>query len=178
MNKQALDIVNTTTESEKEKLIRLYCKSISRIANGKKEDLQTLNAVKQLVHLILDADKSSNTSILEFDIFLYILFLIYYFLTYFSTLNKTVLDCFQQCLRSSCSSSFKGEILQALSLLLQNMKQDFTFLCFVSNNRLNPTLEMYYDFSDGELISYYVSVLRSLAFRMTSRNIFLFLTEV
>ena len=95
-----------------------------------------------------------------------------------SNLNTIVLDCFELCLKSNCPSSFKGEILQALSLLLQNLKQPDQFLTFSSNNRLTSILELSYDITDGDLVSYYVTVLRSLAFRLTQQMIPMFFTQV
>ena len=43
---------------------------------------------------------------------------------------------------------------------------------------MNPILEIPYDISDNEIISYYTSILRSLAFKMNKDNIFLFLKSV
>lgn len=48
----------------------------------------------------------------------------------------------------------------------------------LSNNRINNILSIPYDFSDPELVSYFVAVLRALAFKMTSLNVILFISVV
>ena len=73
---------------EAESKIRTFCKQISDVASGKQETDESINAVKQLTHTVLDTDKSQNYSVLLYDILMtiYFSFIIIIFHCFYITL--------------------------------------------------------------------------------------------
>ena len=68
----------------------------------------------------------------------------------------------------------KGQILQYLSMLFQNLKNEMVLLPLLSNNRVNLIINIDFDFSDPDLVSAFISLLRTLAFKMNPTNVPLF----
>ena len=78
MKKQQIDTTVSSEETEKEIVIKNYCKIISKASSSKTEDFKAVNAIKQLIHQILDLDKSGSLSTFPFAASIFDSFIFYH----------------------------------------------------------------------------------------------------
>lgn len=71
----------------------------------------------------------------------------------------------------------KVQLLQTLSMLLQNSRRDTFLYYLLSNSHLSQMIEMQFDLSDEEICSYYITFLKSLALRLNTDTVRLFFTQ-
>merc|ERR1719443_2480214 len=57
----------------------------------------------------------------------------------------------------------KVQLLQTLSMLVQNIKNDTSLYYLLSNNYVNQLIQTPMDFADEEIIAYYITLLKSLS---------------
>mmetsp|Transcript_19432 Transcript_19432/g.45231 ORF Transcript_19432/g.45231 Transcript_19432/m.45231 type:complete len:755 (-) Transcript_19432:59-2323(-) len=63
------------------------------------------------------------------------------------------------------------QLLQTLSMLMQNLRRTTSVYYMLSNNRVNNLITTPLDLSDEEVLAYYVTLLKSLAVRLDSETI-------
>ena len=68
------------------------------------------------------------------------------------------------------------QVLQTLSLLIQNIQERETIYCLFSNNHLNRILSMDFDF-DEEILGYYVNVLKTISLKLDEHSAEFFLVD-
>ena len=71
----------------------------------------------------------------------------------------------------------KVQLLQTLSLLLQNLRQGPSVYYILSNDHINELIRYPFDFSDEELLSQYVSLVKSIAVRLDKATVQFFIFE-
>ncbi|KAH9601391.1 CLEC16A/TT9 [Trypanosoma melophagium] len=68
-------------------------------------------------------------------------------------------------------SMVKGQGIQCITMLLQNLTRKSSVYCICSNNHLNRIISITIDESDDELLSIYVSFLKTLALRLNEDTV-------
>jgi len=70
------------------------------------------------------------------------------------------------------------QLLQTLSMLVQNIRRDTSLYYLFSNNYVNQLISTQLEWSDEEILGYYISFLKSLALRLNHETIkFFFLND-
>lgn len=72
----------------------------------------------------------------------------------------------------------KVQLLQTLSMLVQNIRRDTSLYYLFSNNYVNQLISTQLDWSDEEILGYYISFLKSLALRLNGETIKFFFNEL
>jgi protein CLEC16A len=70
--------------------------------------------------------------------------------------------------------SVKVQLLQTLSMLVQNICRDTSLYYLFSNNYVNQLISTQFDWNDEEILGYYISFLKSLALRLNFQTITFF----
>merc|ERR1719506_1989087 len=60
----------------------------------------------------------------------------------------------------------KVQLLQTLSMLIQNIRRDTSLYYLFSNNYVNQLISTQFDWTDEEILAYYITLLKSLALRL------------
>lgn len=80
---------------------------------------------------------------------------------------------------SAGNRQIKIQLLQTMSLLLLNVKRQTSLYFLFSNNAVNQLINNnnHLDFSDEEILSYYVSLIKSISLRISEESIQFFINE-
>ena len=80
---------------------------------------------------------------------------------------------------SAGNRQIKIQLLQTMSLLLLNVKRQTSLYFLFSNNAVNQLINNnnHLDFSDEEILSYYVSLIKSISLRMSGESIQFFIND-
>lgn len=65
----------------------------------------------------------------------------------------------------------KVQLLQTLSMLLQNIRREQSLFYLLSNHQVNKLISMPLDFGDEEILAYYITLLKTLAMRLDQETI-------
>lgn len=71
----------------------------------------------------------------------------------------------------------KVQLLQTLSMLVQNIRRETSLYYLFSNNYVNQLIATQFDWSDEEILGYYISFLKSLALRLNRETVKFFFNE-
>jgi len=71
----------------------------------------------------------------------------------------------------------KLQLLQTLSILVQNIKRQTSVYYILSNNHVNRLMTTAMDFEDEEMLAYYITLMKSLAMRLDSETIKFFFIQ-
>jgi protein CLEC16A len=79
----------------------------------------------------------------------------------------------------SSNRQIKVQLLQTMSLLVLNIKRETSLYFLFSNNSINQLIQNNnnLDFSDEEILSYYVTFMKSIALRLSRETVKLFMNE-
>ncbi|EFN58069.1 hypothetical protein CHLNCDRAFT_14802, partial [Chlorella variabilis] len=58
------------------------------------------------------------------------------------------------------------QVLQTLSILIQNLRNQQTVYYLFSNNHINEIVSMRFDFEDDEVLGYYVNLLKAISLKL------------
>ena len=72
--------------------------------------------------------------------------------------------------RSSRKLVVKVQLLQTMSILVQNIERQTTLFYLFSNNHVNTVITADLDWEDEEILSYYVTFMKSLALRLNAET--------
>jgi protein CLEC16A len=73
--------------------------------------------------------------------------------------------------RSNRSGDIAKQVLQTLSIIIQNVKSETGIFFLFSNNHINNILEVEFDFDDEEVLGYYVSFLKTISLKLNPRTV-------
>jgi protein CLEC16A len=108
-----------------------------------------------------------------------------------------MLSFFLKIMKQKCGSYVCVQLLQTLNILFENIRNE-TSLCklrlcscyvvtnvlcsisdyLLSNNHVNSIIVHKFDFSDEEVMAYYISFLKTLSFKLNTHTIHFFYNEV
>eukprot|EP00092_Neocalanus_flemingeri_P007638 GFUD01008244.1.p1 GENE.GFUD01008244.1~~GFUD01008244.1.p1 ORF type:complete len:954 (-),score=272.12 GFUD01008244.1:196-3057(-) len=69
------------------------------------------------------------------------------------------------------------QLLQTLNILFENIRNETSIYYLLSNNHVNSIIVHKFDFSDEEVMAYYISFLKTLSFRLNQHTIHFFYNE-
>lgn len=117
-------------------------------------------------------------------------------------LERNMLSFFLKIMNQKCGSYVCVQLLQTLNILFENIRNE-TSICkkafkappvikvtiltlslwtfsdyLLSNNHVNSIIVHKFDFSDEEVMAYYISFLKTLSFRLNKHTIHFFYNEV
>eukprot|EP00435_Cladocopium_sp_Y103_P022874 s2284_g5.t1 len=91
--------------------------------------------------------------------------------------ENCILSDFVQILGRNVPKTVKVQLLQSLSMLIQNIRRPTSLYYLFSNNYVNQLIATQFDWSDEEILSYYISFLKSLALRLNQETVKFFFNE-
>lgn len=80
--------------------------------------------------------------------------------------------------QNKCGSYVCVQLLQTLNILFENIRNQTSIYYLLSNNHVNSIIEHKFDFSDEEVMAYYISFLKTLSLKLNSQTIHFFYNEV
>mmetsp|Transcript_61450 Transcript_61450/g.143822 ORF Transcript_61450/g.143822 Transcript_61450/m.143822 type:complete len:806 (-) Transcript_61450:182-2599(-) len=75
------------------------------------------------------------------------------------------------------SKKVKLQLLQTLSMLIQNIHRQTSVYYILSNNHVNKLMSTNMDFDDEEVLAYYITLMKSLAMRLDNESIKFFFIQ-
>ncbi len=105
-----------------------------------------------------------------------------------------MLSYFLRIMKQKCGSYVCVQLLQTLNILFENIRHE-TSLCkyfykynyvtiifvvdfLLSNNHVNSIITHRFDFSNEEIMAYYISFIKTLSFKLNSYTVHFFFNEV
>ncbi|XP_071535234.1 protein CLEC16A homolog isoform X2 [Panulirus ornatus] len=92
-------------------------------------------------------------------------------------LEKNMLSFFLRIMKQKCGSYVCVQLLQTLNILFENIKNETSLYYLLSNNHVNSIIVHKFDFSDEEVMAYYISFLKTLSFKLNVHTIHFFYNE-
>jgi protein CLEC16A len=91
--------------------------------------------------------------------------------------EKSILSFFLKILMQKCDVKVKIQVLQTLSILIANTSSEQSVFYLLSNNYINDVIVHRFDFSNEELLAYYISFLKTLSLKLNENSIQFFFNE-
>lgn len=60
------------------------------------------------------------------------------------------------------------QVLQTLSIIIQNVRSETGIFFLFSNNHINNIVDLDFDFSDEEVLGYYISFLKTISLKLNA----------
>jgi hypothetical protein len=92
-------------------------------------------------------------------------------------LEHNMLSFFLKALSQSSDARVTVQLLQSLSIVFENITNEMAMYYLLSNNHVNCIIGHKYDFSNEEVLAYYISLLKTLSLRLNKHTIHLFYNE-
>ncbi|PIK39254.1 hypothetical protein BSL78_23896, partial [Apostichopus japonicus] len=92
-------------------------------------------------------------------------------------LEKNMLLFFLKILRQKTGKYICVQLLQTLNILFENIRNETSLYYLLSNNHVNSIIVHKFDFSDEEVLAYYISFLKTLSFKLNVHTIHFFYNE-
>ncbi|KAK0169864.1 hypothetical protein PV328_010499 [Microctonus aethiopoides] len=93
-------------------------------------------------------------------------------------LEKNMLSFFLKIMKQKCGSYVCVQLLQTLNILFENIRNETSLYYLLSNNHVNSIIVHKFDFSDEEVMAYYISFLKTLSLKLNPHTIHFFYNEV
>ncbi|XP_076230090.1 C-type lectin domain containing ema isoform X3 [Nomia melanderi] len=93
-------------------------------------------------------------------------------------LEKNMLSFFLRIMKQKCGSYVCVQLLQTLNILFENIRNETSLYYLLSNNHVNSIIVHKFDFSDEEVMAYYISFLKTLSLKLNAHTIHFFYNEV
>lgn len=85
-----------------------------------------------------------------------------------------MLSFFLDIMKQRCGSYVCVQLLQTLNILFENIRNETSLYYLLSNNHVNSIIVHRFDFSDEEVMAYYISFLKTLSFKLNPHTIHFF----
>eukprot|EP01119_Soliformovum_irregulare_P014909 TRINITY_DN4131_c0_g1_i1.p1 TRINITY_DN4131_c0_g1~~TRINITY_DN4131_c0_g1_i1.p1 ORF type:complete len:976 (-),score=250.71 TRINITY_DN4131_c0_g1_i1:40-2967(-) len=93
-------------------------------------------------------------------------------------LEKSILSFFLRILSQKTSRDVKIQLIQTLSILVENIRNEGSLYYILSNNHINELITHKFDFSDDEITAYYISLLKTLSLKLNKFTIQFFFNSM
>lgn len=93
-------------------------------------------------------------------------------------LEKNLLGFFLKILSQKTKREVKVQLIQTLSILIENIRSQNSIYYLLSNNHINELITHKFDFSDDELMAYYISLLKTLSLKLNPNTIQFFFNSI
>ncbi|OAQ22695.1 hypothetical protein K457DRAFT_25847 [Linnemannia elongata AG-77] len=84
---------------------------------------------------------------------------------------------FLKILQSKEDGTLIVQVLQTLNIMFENVRSRQSLYFLLSNNYVNQVIGLRYDFSNDEILAYYIYLLRTLSFKLSKDTIYFFFNE-
>ncbi|KAF9332634.1 Protein CL16A, partial [Podila minutissima] len=84
---------------------------------------------------------------------------------------------FLKILQSKNDGALIVQVLQTLNIMFENVRSRESLYFLLSNNYVNQVIGLRYDFSNDEILAYYIYLLRTLSFKLSKDTIYFFFNE-
>jgi len=92
-------------------------------------------------------------------------------------LERNMLSFFLKIMDQTGNNYVCVQLLQTLNILFENIRNETSIYYLLSNNHVNSIIIHKFDFSDEEVMAYYISFLKTLSFRLNKHTIHFFYNE-
>ncbi|MBN3291849.1 CL16A protein, partial [Polypterus senegalus] len=92
-------------------------------------------------------------------------------------LEKNMFVFFLNILRQKSGRYVCVQLLQTLNILFENISHETSLYYLLSNNHVNSIIVHKFDFSDEEIMAYYISFLKTLSLRLNNHTVHFFYNE-
>ncbi|XP_041363000.1 protein CLEC16A-like [Gigantopelta aegis] len=92
-------------------------------------------------------------------------------------LEKNMLSFFLRYLQQKSGKYLCVQLLQTLNILFENISNETSLYYLLSNNHVNSIIVHKFDFSDEEVMAYYISFLKTLSLKLNRHTIHFFYNE-
>ncbi|ELU12250.1 hypothetical protein CAPTEDRAFT_114708 [Capitella teleta] len=92
-------------------------------------------------------------------------------------LEKNMLAFFLRFMRQKLGRYICVQLLQLLNILFENIRNETSVYYLLSNNYINSIIVHKFDFSDEEVMAYYISFLKTLSLKLNKHTIHFFYNE-
>lgn len=92
-------------------------------------------------------------------------------------LEKNMLSFFLRIMKQKCGRYVCVQLLQTLNILFENIRNETSLYYLLSNNHVNSIIVHKFDFSDEEVMAYYISFLKTLSLKLNNHTIHFFYNE-
>uniref|UniRef100_A0A8C1JW46 C-type lectin domain containing 16A n=1 Tax=Cyprinus carpio TaxID=7962 RepID=A0A8C1JW46_CYPCA len=92
-------------------------------------------------------------------------------------LEKNMLAFFLNILRQKSGRYVCVQLLQTLNILFENISHETSLYYLLSNNHVNSIIVHKFDFSDEEIMAYYISFLKTLSLKLNNHTVHFFYNE-
>ncbi|KAF0312325.1 Protein CLEC16A [Amphibalanus amphitrite] len=92
-------------------------------------------------------------------------------------LEKNMLSFFLKIMKQKCGSYVCVQLLQTLNILFENIRNETSIYYLLSNNHVNSIIVHKFDFSDEEVMAYYISFLKTLSLKLNTHTVHFFYNE-
>lgn len=89
-------------------------------------------------------------------------------------LEHNMLRFFLDIMKQNCGNYVTVQLLQTLNILFENIRHETSLYYLLSNNHVNSIIMHKFDFSDEEVMAYYISFLKTLSFKLNPHTIHFF----
>ena len=88
-------------------------------------------------------------------------------------LENNVLNHFSHFLahRPNRKGDVAKQVLQTLSILIQNIRSTTAIFYLFSNNQINDIVGLHFDFEDDEVLGYYINMLKTISLKLDSSTV-------
>ncbi|XP_018901977.2 protein CLEC16A homolog isoform X2 [Bemisia tabaci] len=86
-------------------------------------------------------------------------------------LERNMLSFFLEILKQKCGSYVNVQLLQTLNILFENIRNETSLYYLLSNNHVNSIIVHKFDFSDEEVMAYYISFLKTLSLKLNVHTV-------
>uniref|UniRef100_A0A914X1A1 Protein CLEC16A n=1 Tax=Plectus sambesii TaxID=2011161 RepID=A0A914X1A1_9BILA len=117
-----------------------------------------VEALRSIAEILIWGDQNDST---VFDFFL----------------EKQMLAYFLRIMKQKCGTYVCVQLLQTLNILFENIRHETSLYFLLSNNHVNSIITHRFDFSNEEIMAYYISFLKTLSFKLNSYTIHFFFNE-
>jgi len=92
-------------------------------------------------------------------------------------LEKQMITFFLYYMKQKYGRFICVQLLQTLNILFENIRNETSLYFLLSNNHINNIILHKFDFSDEEVMAYYISFLKTLSLKLNSHSIHFFFNE-
>ncbi|XP_014661770.1 PREDICTED: protein CLEC16A-like [Priapulus caudatus] len=92
-------------------------------------------------------------------------------------LEKNMLGYFLKIMRQKYGRYVCVQLLQTLNILFENISNETSLYYLLSNNHINSIIVHKFDFSDEEIMAYYISFLKTLSLKLNTHTVHFFYNE-
>ncbi|KAK0418158.1 hypothetical protein QR680_013405 [Steinernema hermaphroditum] len=117
-----------------------------------------VEALRAIAEILIWGDQNDST---VFDFFL----------------ERQMLSHFLAIMKQSSGSTVCVQLLQTLNILFENIRHETSLYFLLSNNHVNSIITYSFDFSNEEIMAYYISFLKTLSFKLNTYTIHFFYNE-